>query len=204
MCVSWGVVQSSYYIRQTTDNYISPCGSPGNWCSPTASTSQYCHCDSKAWAKSSDCHSPWCKSWLQDNSHGKNTFAIGSCRPKKINGLIQEMEEFYFCETMVLNMFIFVYMTETWRSNRETLEKSLRLQILAPSFHTLFPHPQELYNRRSGRRFTASYSSPTSHQSKESIPTPSKHKRNQRKTKYNSLQIPLQSQSLQKVPSPLT
>lgn len=87
----------------------------------------------------------------------KDCFAIGSFRPKKITRLTHEIEGFNFCEMCFLNVFILVHVTETGRGIRVTLEKSLKWQILAPSFHKPSPHPQELYNRRSGRRFTASY-----------------------------------------------
>lgn len=107
-----------------------------------------------------DCLSPWSKSCPRDNSHGKDCFAIGSFRPKKISGLTHEMEGFNFCNTRFLNVFILEHVTETGRRIRVTLEKSLKLQILAPNLHKPSPHPEELYNRHLGSRFTASYWSP--------------------------------------------
>lgn len=104
-----------------------------------------------------------------------------------------------FLRECFLNIFILVHVTETWRYIMMTVEKSLKLQILAPSFRN-FPH-QELCYRHSCREIYDFLFEPPSHPSKESIPATSKQKHNPRQTEYTSLKIQSQSQGIQKVPS---
>lgn len=125
----------------------------------------------------------WSKSCLQDNFQGKDCFAVGSCRPKKINRLVQETEGFNFCEAVLLK-HTYLRVCDWNRKLYQDIRKILKnCKFWHQVFIKPFPIPKNDVTGTQARDLRLPIQALTSHQSKESIPAPSKQKCNQRLTK---------------------